>query len=72
MANDRKAIVKFGHGIFGRASCYEELDKIQTPTLVIVGAEDPVQPLAQSPSELPIKFQGQPCVSSQIQPIYAR
>ena len=48
MANDRKAIVKFGHGIFGRASCYEELDKIQTPTLVIVGAEDPAQPLAKA------------------------
>jgi pimeloyl-ACP methyl ester carboxylesterase len=48
MANDRKAIVKFGNGIFRRASCYEELDKIQTPTLVMVGAEDPAQPLAKA------------------------
>ena len=48
MANDRKAIVKFGYGIFGRTSCYEELDKIQTPTLVMVGAEDPAQPLAKA------------------------
>ncbi|MDX2502829.1 MAG: alpha/beta fold hydrolase [Deltaproteobacteria bacterium] len=48
MANDRKAIVKFGNGIFGRTSCYEELDKIQTPTLVMVGAEDSAQPLAKA------------------------
>ncbi len=48
MANDRKAITKFGHGIFGRTSCYEELGKIRTPTLVMVGAEDPAQPLARA------------------------
>jgi pimeloyl-ACP methyl ester carboxylesterase len=48
MANDRRAIVKFGHGIFSRTSCYEDLDKIQTPTLVIVGADDPAQPLERA------------------------
>ncbi len=45
MANNRMAIYKFGHGIFSRTSCYEDLDKIRTPTLVIVGAEDPAQPV---------------------------
>jgi pimeloyl-ACP methyl ester carboxylesterase len=48
MANDRKAITKFGHGIFSRTSCYDDLDKIQAPTLVIVGADDPAQPVASA------------------------
>jgi len=48
MANNRKAIIKFGHGIFARAGCYEELDRIQAPTLVIVGAEDSAQPVAKA------------------------
>ena len=48
MANDRRAIVKFGRGIFSRTSCYEDLDKIQTPTLVIVGADDTAQPLERA------------------------
>jgi pimeloyl-ACP methyl ester carboxylesterase len=45
MANDRLAMVKFGQGIFARDSVYEELDKIKTPTLVIVGQEDIAQPV---------------------------
>jgi len=47
-ANNRKAVINFGHGIFARASCYEELGRIQTPTLVIVGAEDSAQPVARA------------------------
>jgi len=39
---------KFGHGIFTRNSVYEELDKIRTPTLVVVGAEDVPQPPANA------------------------
>lgn len=48
MANNRPAMYKFGQGIFTRTSVYEELDKIRTPTLVIVGAEDVPQPLARA------------------------
>ena len=48
MSNDRKAMVKFANGIFSRSSCYDDLDKIQTPTLVIVGAEDSAQPLERA------------------------
>jgi len=47
-ANDRKAMVKFADGIFSRSSCYEEIDKIKTPTLVIVGADDLTQPLEKA------------------------
>lgn len=48
MANDRKAMVKFANGIFSRSSCYDDLDKIKTPTLVIVGADDPAQPVEKA------------------------
>jgi pimeloyl-ACP methyl ester carboxylesterase len=47
-ANDRMAMVKFGKGIFARAGVYHDLVKIQTPTLVIVGAEDVPTPLARA------------------------
>ena len=45
MANNRKAMVKFGQGIFARASVYEELHNIETPTLLVVGEEDVAQPV---------------------------
>jgi pimeloyl-ACP methyl ester carboxylesterase len=48
MANDKKAVVKFGYGIFGRSSVYEELPNIKTPTLVIVGKEDIPTPVAKA------------------------
>ncbi len=48
MANNRKAMVKFGQGIFGRASVYEELPNIKTPTRVIVGEEDAATPVAKA------------------------
>ena len=48
MANNRLAMYKFGQGIFSRTSVYDKLDKVQTPTLVIVGAEDVPQPLARA------------------------
>lgn len=44
VSNNRLAMYKFGQGIFTRTSIYEELDKIRTPTLVVVGAEDVPQP----------------------------
>jgi len=43
--NDRKAVYNFGHGIFSRDSVYEESDKIQTPTLMIVGENDVPTPV---------------------------
>ncbi|MGB9438246.1 MAG: hypothetical protein WCB15_09915 [Desulfobacterales bacterium] len=48
MANNRLVMYKFGQGIFTRDSVYNQLDKIQTPTLVIVGAEDVPQPPAKA------------------------
>lgn len=39
--NDRDAMIRFGRGIFGRKSVYEEIDSIKLPTLVVVGEEDP-------------------------------
>jgi pimeloyl-ACP methyl ester carboxylesterase len=47
-ANDRKAMVKFGYGIFERSSVYEELPNIKTPTLLIVGKEDIPTPVAKA------------------------
>jgi pimeloyl-ACP methyl ester carboxylesterase len=48
MANNRKAMVKFGKGIFARASVYEELPRIKVPTLVIVGEEDMPTPISKA------------------------
>ena len=48
MSNDRKAMVKFGKGIFARQSVYEQLEQIKTPTLVVVGAEDFPTPVAKA------------------------
>ena len=48
MANNRIAMFKFGQGIFARTSVYDKLDKVRTPTLVIVGAEDVPQPPAKA------------------------
>ena len=45
MSSNRKAMVKFGQGIFGRASVYEELPKIKVPTLMVVGEEDMATPM---------------------------
>lgn len=45
MSSNRKAMVKFGQGIFGRAGVYEELPGIKVPTLVIVGEEDMPTPV---------------------------
>lgn len=40
MANNRKAMIKFGQGIFARAGVYDQLGQIKTPTLMVVGEED--------------------------------
>lgn len=48
MSSDRKAMVKFGNGIFARQSVYEQLEQIKTPTLVVVGAEDYPTPVAKA------------------------
>lgn len=54
-SSDRKAMVKFGLGIFGRAGVYEELPKIQIPTLMIVGEEDttPVEKAKRIAAKMP-------------------
>jgi 3-oxoadipate enol-lactonase len=46
-ANDRRAMVRFGHGILERAGVEEELDRIAVPTLVVVGKEDAVTPIEE-------------------------
>jgi pimeloyl-ACP methyl ester carboxylesterase len=45
MSSNRKAMVKFGQGIFSRAGVYEELPKINVPTLMIAGEEDTTTPV---------------------------
>ena len=47
-ANDPAALIRFGKAIFGRDSVLEEMSQIRHPTLVIVGAEDTVTPLARA------------------------
>jgi pimeloyl-ACP methyl ester carboxylesterase len=47
-SNDRKSIYKFGHGIFSRDSVYNQIDKIKTPTLVIVGEHDVPTPVERA------------------------
>lgn len=37
---DRMGIIRFGRGIFNRRSVYDQIDKIETPTLVVVGEQD--------------------------------
>jgi pimeloyl-ACP methyl ester carboxylesterase len=48
LSNDRAAVSKFGHGIFARESVVDRIDKIQTPTLVIVGEKDVVTPVVRA------------------------
>ena len=47
-SNDRKAVYNFGHGIFSRDSVYAQIDKIQTPTLMIVGENDMPTPVEKA------------------------
>lgn len=46
--NDRKAVYNFGHGIFSRDSVYDQIEKIQTPTLMIVGENDAPTPVEKA------------------------
>ena len=48
MSSNKKAMVKFGQGIFGRAGVYEELPKIKVPALVMVGEEDLATPVVKA------------------------
>jgi 3-oxoadipate enol-lactonase len=48
MANDRKAMIKFGQGIFAREGVYDQLGQIKTPTLMVVGEEDVPTPKAKA------------------------
>jgi 3-oxoadipate enol-lactonase len=43
-SNDRHALVRFGHGIFGREPVVDRLAEIQVPTLVMVGEHDVATP----------------------------
>lgn len=44
VANDRHALVRFGHGIFSREPVVDRLANIQVPTLVLVGEHDVATP----------------------------
>lgn len=44
MANDPRALVRFGHGIFSRESVVDQLAEIRVPTLVLVGENDVATP----------------------------
>lgn len=48
MANDRRAIAAFGHGIFGRESVHHRIGAIRVPTLVVVGEQDIPTPPAKA------------------------
>ena len=43
-AGDRRALVRFGHGIFSRPSVLDRLSEISVPTLVMVGEHDCATP----------------------------
>ena len=47
-ANDRTAVYKFGHGIFSRKSVYDQINKIDKPTLVVVGEQDIPTPVGRA------------------------
>jgi 3-oxoadipate enol-lactonase len=47
-SGNKKAGIQFGMGIFSRASVFEELSTITTPTLVIVGEKDMARPLSEA------------------------
>ena len=47
-ANDPAALIRFGEAIFGRDSVLERMSELQTPTLVLVGAEDKATPPAKA------------------------
>ena len=47
-SGNKKALIQFGMGIFTRASVFEELSKITTPTLVVVGEKDIARPLSEA------------------------
>jgi pimeloyl-ACP methyl ester carboxylesterase len=40
IAADRLGMIRFGRGIFARQSVYDLIDKLETPTLVVVGEQD--------------------------------
>lgn len=44
VANDRMAMFRFGHGIFGRAAVADQLGAVRTPALVVVGEDDELTP----------------------------
>ncbi len=47
-SNDRPAVYKFGYGIFSRESVYDQIDKIQVPTLAIAGEYDMPTPVEKA------------------------
>jgi len=47
-SGNKKAGIQFGMGIFSRASVFEELSTITTPTLVMVGEKDMARPLSEA------------------------
>jgi 3-oxoadipate enol-lactonase len=47
-SGNKKVGIQFGMGIFSRASVFEELSTITTPTLVIVGEKDMARPLSEA------------------------
>ena len=48
LSNKRAAVYQFGQGIFARDSVYDRIDKIQIPTLVIVGENDAATPVVRA------------------------
>jgi pimeloyl-ACP methyl ester carboxylesterase len=44
MANDKGSIIRFGRGIVARTSVYEQLGRIQAPTLMVAGEQDAAIP----------------------------
>lgn len=48
LANDRRALVRFGHGIFSREPMIDRLAGIKVPTLVLVGENDSATPIMRA------------------------
>jgi pimeloyl-ACP methyl ester carboxylesterase len=48
LANDKRAVIRFGLGIFAREAVLDAFPGVTTPTLVIVGEEDEATPVSKA------------------------
>ena len=47
-SGNKRALIRFGKGIFARTGVYEELSTLKVPTLVMVGEQDMARPVSEA------------------------